>query len=168
MVARQVLKNLNLFVDGKGQAGQIEDFNPPKLELKVDEFRGGGMDGTVDIEQGLQKLTTDFSLIAYDPDVLALFGLRSGTSVPLVAKGALEDHNGNVTAVSHTMRGKVTSMDPGTWKAGEKAPLKTTLTLTYYKLQHGDRVIHEIDIENFIRIVDGVDMLAAQRAALGI
>jgi P2 family phage contractile tail tube protein len=56
----------------------------------------------------------------------------------------------------------------GSWKAGERALLKSSMTLTYYKLQHGDRVIHEIDIENFVRIIDGVDLMAAQRAALGI
>jgi P2 family phage contractile tail tube protein len=70
--------------------------------------------------------------------------------------------------VAHTLRGKLKEADPGTWKPGEAAPLKAMVALTYYKLQHGDRIIHEIDVENMVRIVDGVDVLAAQRAALGI
>lgn len=168
MAARDVLKNLNLFIDGRGQAGQIEDFNPPKLTLKMDEFRGGGMDTPIELEMGMEKLNADFSLVGYDADVLALFGLRPGASVPMVARGALESHDGTVTAVSYVMRGKIKESDPGTWKPGEKAPLKTTVALVYYKLTHGNRIIHEVDVENMIRIVDGVDVLAEQRAALGI
>lgn len=168
MAARDVLKNLNLFVDGRGQAGQLEDFNPPKLTLKMDEFRGGGMNAPLEIDQGLEKLEADFSLIGYDADVLALFGLRNGSDTPLVARGVLVSHDGTTTPVAHYMRGRVKMQDPGTWKAGEKAPLKTGVTLTYYKLVHGDRVIHEIDVVNMIQVVDGVDQMAAQRAALGM
>jgi P2 family phage contractile tail tube protein len=168
MAARDVLKNLNLFVDGKGQAGQLQDFNPPKLTLKMDEVRMGGMDTPIELEQGLEKLNADFTLIGYDADVLALMGVRPGASVPFVARGALESFDGTVTAVAHTMRGKLKEVDPGTWKPGEAAPLKASIALTYYKLQHGDRIIYEIDVENYIRVVDGVDVLAAQRSALGI
>ena len=42
------------------------------------------------------------------------------------------------------------------------------MSLTYYKMQHGDQVVHEIDAENMVRIINGVDILAAARNALGI
>lgn len=168
MAARDVLKNLNLFVDGRGQAGQLEDYNPPKMTLKMDEFRGGGMDASIEIDQGMDKLETDFSLVGYDADVLALFGVRNGADTPLVARGVLVSHDGTTTAVAHFMRGRVKMADPGSWKPGEKAPLKIGVALTYYKLLHGDRVVHEIDVENMVRIIDGVDQLALQRAALGL
>ncbi len=168
MAARDVRKNINLFVDGRGQAGQLEEFNAPKLTLKMEEFRGGGMDTPIELEMGTEKLEADFSLIAYDADVLALFGVRSGSGTAFVAREALEDFEGVVTAVVHTMRGKIKSIDGGTSKAGDKPSLKFQMALTYYKLQHGQRVIHEIDVENMIRVIDGVDVMADQRAALGI
>jgi P2 family phage contractile tail tube protein len=168
MAARDVLKNVNLFVDGKGQAGQLQEFNPPKLTLKMDEARLGGMDGSIELEMGMEKLESAFTLIGYDADVLALMGVRPGASIPLVARGVLESFDGSTTAVAHTMRGKLKEVDPGTWKPGEAAPLKGMVALTYYKLQHGDRIVHEIDVENMVRVVDGVDVLAAQRSALGI
>ena len=31
MAARDVLKNINLFVDGRGYAGQLQDYTPPVL-----------------------------------------------------------------------------------------------------------------------------------------
>lgn len=168
MAASDVRKNLNLFVDGKGFAGQIEEFNPPKLAIKVEEFRGGGMDSSIDLKMGLEKMECDFSLIQYSKDVLALFGLAAGNTVPLVAREALESFDGTVTPVVHTMRGRIREVDPGTSKSGEKTTLKFTMSLTYYKLQHGSTVVQEIDVQNMIHFVNGVDQLAAQRAALGI
>jgi len=168
MAARDVRKNMNIFVDGRGLAGQVEDFNPPALALKVEEFRGGGMDAPVELKMGMEKLEASFNIIAYDKDILALFGVANGALVPFVAREALESFDGTVTAVVHTMRGRIRKMDPGTSKAGDKAALGIEMALTYYKLQHGGTVVQEIDVENMIHKVNGVDVLAAQRAAIGL
>lgn len=168
MAARDVRKNLNLFVDGRGYAGQVEEFNAPKLALATEEYRGGGMDAPIELTMGMEKLEADFSLISYDADVLALFGVADGLQVPFVAREALESFDGEVKAVVHTMRGKIREMDPGTSKAGDKPSLKIAMALTYYKLQHGPLTLIEIDVENMVRVINGVDALAAQRAALGL
>lgn len=168
MAARDVRKNFNLFVDGRGMAGQIEEFNAPKLTLQTEEFRAGGMDVPIDVTMGMEKMVCDFSLKSYDRNVLALFGVAQGASVPLIAREALESFDGTVTQVIHTMRGKIVGIDPGTSKPGELPLLKFDMSLTYYKMQHGDTVIHEIDAENMVRIINGVDALAAIRGALGI
>lgn len=168
MAARDVRKNLNLFVDGQGQAGQIEEFNAPKLTLQTEDFRGGGMDAPVKLTMGMEGLECDFSLVSYRRQVLALFGVAEGQFIPFVAREALESFDGTVTPVVHTMRGKITEMDPGSSKPGQIAPIKIAMSLVYYKLEHGGQVIHEVDVENMVRVVNGVDVLAAQRAALGI
>lgn len=168
MAARDIRKNINLFVDGRGYAGQVEEFNPPKLTLQTEDFRAGGMDAPVKVTMGMEALDCDFSLKAYDRDVLAMFGVVEGASVPLVVREALESFDGTVTHVVRTMRGKITELDEGTSKPGEIPLLKATLNLTYYKMQHGDRVVHEIDVENMVRTINGVDALAAIRAALGM
>lgn len=168
MAARNIRKNLNLFVDGRGYAGQIEEFNAPKLALKTEEFRAGGMNAPVELTMGMEKLETDFSLISYDADVLSLFGVTEGATVPFVAREALESFDGTVTPVVHTMRGKIKEIDPGTSKAGDKPTLKITMGLVYYKLQHGDKTVQEIDVENMIQTINGADALAGIRGALAI
>lgn len=168
MAARDVRKNLNLFVDGRGYAGQVEEFNAPKLALVTEEFRAGGMDAPVELTMGMEKLECDFSLISYDRDVLSLFGVAEGALVPFVAREALESFDGTVTPVVHTMRGKIREMDPGTSKPGDKPSLRVAMALTYYKLQHGDTTVLEIDVENMVRVVNGSDALSATRAALGL
>jgi P2 family phage contractile tail tube protein len=168
MSVRDVIKNFNLFVDGRGYAGQVEEFNPPKLTTKDEEFRGGGMDGSVEIEMGIEKLEADFSMLAFDRAVLSLWGVAVGKVVPFVLRAALQSEDGTVTAIAHTMRGRVKALEPGALKAGDKSSLKVSLALSYYKLDHGGTTVTEIDVENMVRMVGGTDVLAAQRAALGI
>jgi uncharacterized protein len=168
MAARDVLKNLTAWVDGRGYAGQVKDVNPPKLTLKTDEFQGGGMVAPVAITVGMEKLMADYTLIAYDKDVLALFGVTEGSSVSLTIRGGLESFDGTVTPIVMTMRGKITEQDPGTWTPGEVPFLKNTMALNYYKLQHGNTIVHEIDVENMIAVINGTDTLTAMRSALGL
>jgi P2 family phage contractile tail tube protein len=168
MAARDVRKNLNLFVDGRGYAGQVEEFNAPKLALITEDFRAGGMDAAIELTMGMEKLEADFSLISYDRDVLSKFGVAEGALVPFVARESLESFDGTVTPVIHTMRGKIREIDPGTSKAGDKPSLKVAMALTYYKLQHGDTTVIEVDVENMVRAINGNDALAPTRAALGM
>ena len=168
MAARDVLKNLNLWVDGRGMAGQLQDYTPPVLTLQTEDFRAGGMDAPVRVTMGMEPLETSFNLRAYDRDTLALFGVVEGAFVPLTVRGALESFDGTVTPVVHNMRGKITSLDSGTWTPGELGSLNVTMSLVYYKLQHGGTVIHEIDVENMVRTINGVDALANIRRALGM
>ncbi|WP_441228021.1 phage major tail tube protein [Tardiphaga sp. 20_F10_N6_6] len=168
MAARDIRKNFNLFVDGKGYAGQVEEFNTPKLTLQTEDFRAGGMDAPVKVTMGMEALDCDFSLKAYDRDVLSLFGVIEGATVPITVREALESFDGTVTQVIRTARGKITEIDEGTSKPGEIPLLKITMNLVYYKMQHGSTVVHEIDVENMVRIISGNDALAAIRSALGI
>lgn len=166
MAAEDVLKNINAFVDGRGYAGKIGEFNEPKLTNVEEDFRAGGMDLPIGITMGMEKLECDFTLMNYDRAILALYGVKQGNSLPLTFLKALEDLDGNVTQVKYNMRGKIREIDAGTSKPGELPSLKVTCSLTYYKMTHGGQVVHEIDAERMIRVVNGTDMLSAIRAAL--
>lgn len=163
-----VLKNMNLFVDGRGHAGKVDELNPPKLTIKTEEHRAGGMDAPVELDMGMEKLETDFTLSAFDKEVLKQFGLAPGNQIPLTIRGALESEDGTVTPVTINLRGQIKELDFGTWKPGDKNQLKVMVAPRYYKLTHGADLIHEIDVAGMIRVIDGVDQLAGQRAALGL
>ncbi len=162
-----ILRNCDLFVDGRGYAGRVEEMTPPKLTVKTEEHRAGGMDQPVEIDMGLEAMECEFSLHSVDREVLRAWGLVTGAVVPLTFRAALQSEDGAVTAVAVKVRGTLKEIDFGAWKPGEKASLKAMVAVRYYRLEHGGETIHEIDAENMIRIVDGVDRLALQRAALG-
>ena len=163
-----ILKNMALFVDGRGFAGNVEELTLPKLTLKTEEFRNGGMDASIEVEMGMEKLESEFTLTRFDKNVLKLFGLAPGQLTPLTIRGAVISDDGTQTAVVVNLQGIVREMDPGNWKPGEKATLKIMMALRYYKLTHGGDVVHEIDIPNMVRTIGGVDQLSAVRSALGI
>lgn len=163
-----ILKNMALFVDGRGFAGNVEELTLPKLTLKTEEFRNGGMDAPIEVEMGMEKLESEFTLTRFDKNVLKLFGLAPGQLTPLTIRGAVISDDGTQTAVVVNLQGIVREMDPGNWKSGEKATLKIMLALRYYKLTHGGDIVHEIDIPNMVRTIGGVDQLSAVRSALGI
>ena len=163
-----VLKNVNLFVDGRGYAGQVMEVNLPKLTIKTEDHRDGGMDAPAEIDMGMEKLECDFSTSNIDAELLNSWGLAPGNLVPVTFRGALENEDGTVTGVTASVRGTVKEVDWGTWKPGEKVPLKCAMAVRYYKFEHADTVVHEIDVDNMTRIINGTDRLEEQRAALGI
>lgn len=163
-----VLKNMSLFVDGNGFAGNIEEITLPKLTMKTEEFRNGGMDAPIDVDMGMEKLECDFTLTRFDRSALSLFGLSPGNVTPLTIRGALTSDDGVQTSVVINLNGRIKEIDAGSWKPGDKATLKLMVSLRYYKLTHGGNVVHDIDIPNFRRMINGVDQLAETRASLGL
>ena len=80
-----ILKNMALYVDGRGYAGNVETLTLPKLTMKTEEFRNGGMDAPIEVELGMEKLEAEFTLTRFDRNALGLFGLAQGQTVPLTA-----------------------------------------------------------------------------------
>lgn len=163
-----ILKNLNLFVDGRGYAGNVEELSPPKLTMKTEEFRNGGMDAPVEVEMGMEKLEASFSLTKYDADVLKLFGLAPGNIKPLTFRGSVSSEDGTEKPVIIQLQGMLKEVDQGSWKPGDKVTLKASVAVRYYKHTINGEVVHEIDVPNMIRIVNGVDQLAVTRKNLGM
>ncbi|MFG6501248.1 phage major tail tube protein [Sulfitobacter sp. 1A15106] len=168
MAARDILKNFNLFVDGRGYAGNVSEYTPPVLTVQTEDHRAGGMDAPVALDMGMEGLEASFILTAYDFDVLTMWGVSQGAAVNLTARGSVESVDGSVKAAIHRLRGKVTGIDRGTWTPGQPAPLTITVRLDYFAEELGGRQIHEIDVPNMKRVINGVDQLEARRGALGM
>ena len=164
-----ILRNVNLFVDGRGYAGKVEEMTLPKLAPTLQEYKAGGMSAPVDVPMGShEKLEAELTLKAFDPEVLKLFNVNPGSDVPFTARGALQDDNGAIRGVVVTMRGLIKEYDMGTWKAAEEVQLKLGLSLRYYKLEYDGATLIEADPIGMTLVVNGVDQLAKTREALGL
>ncbi len=164
-----IIRNINLFVDGRGYAGRVEEMTLPKLTPVLMEYKAGGMSAPIDVPMGShEKLEAEVTLKAFDPEVLKLFNVNQGSDVAFTARGALQDGDGTTRAVVVTMRGLIKEYDMGTWKAAEEVQLKLGLSLRYYKLEYDQKVLIESDPINMVLTVDDKDQLADMRQALGI
>ncbi|GAA5785120.1 phage major tail tube protein [Chitiniphilus shinanonensis] len=164
----QTLYNFNLFVDGRLFAGVATQVTPPKLKLKTEEHRGGGMDAPVKMDLGMEAMDASFAMLGASRDVMKFFGLANQTAFNGVFRGAWKDQKGAVVPAVITLRGLLEEVDSGDWKPGEKAETKFSVACSYFRYELDGRVLYEIDPVNMVRVIDGVDQLAEVRAAIGM
>lgn len=164
----EILANLNLFVDGISFQGDVPSLTLPKLALKMEEYRPGGMDMPIEMDVGMEKLESSFTTTGMRKEALKYFGLADGNAFNGVFRGSLKGQKGETKAVIVTQRGTLKELDMGDWKPGDKAEHKHGIALTYYKLEVGGETIYEIDPAGMKRVINGVDQLASQRRDLGL
>ena len=164
----QVLYDTNLFMGGISFSGDVPSVTLPKITVKTDSFRGGGMGGEIEMDMGLEKLEASFVTTGVRREAMKYFGLADQTACNAVFRGAFKGLAGKVTPVIATMRGLLKELDMGDWKPGDKAENKYAMALQYYKLEIDNRVMYEIDMVNCVRVIDGVDQMADVRNALGL
>lgn len=163
------LKNFNSFNDGKSFMGIVEEIKLPKLSRKMEDFRGGGMDGPVDIDLGQEKLEIEQVCGGFVLDAYASYGITKAAGVLIRFAGAYQrDDTGEVQAVEVVVRGRHKEIDGGDAKGGDKGKTTIKSSLTYYKLTVDNKEVIEIDLLSFLFKVNGVDMFEAQRKAIGL
>lgn len=167
MAIPKTLKDFTVFVDGRGQLGKATEVELPKLTLKTEEHRAGGMVAPVEIDLGIEKLEATMTFAEADPDLLGLFGIKQDNGVAVTLRGALSDGPNTVPMVIN-LRGYIKELDGGTWKAGEPGSLKLGMAVDYYRAAIDGTDVIEIDAVNMIHVVGGQDQLAATRQALGV
>lgn len=171
MALPRKLKYLNLFNDGNNYMGLVESLTLPKFTQKFEKYRGGGMPGAVDINMGLDDgaLDTEFEIGGTEA---LLFKQMKAVTVDGVqlrfAESIQRDDTGEVQAVELVVRGRHKELDSGTHKQGDSSTTKVSSTNSYAKLTINGETIYEVDLVNMVHIVDGVDLMEAHRAAIGL
>lgn len=164
----EMLANMNLFVDGISFQGDIPSLTLPKLTLKTEEHRAGGMDMAIEMDMGMEKMEASYTSTGVRKESLKFFGLADGNAFNGTFRGTYKIQRGETKPVIVTLRGTQKEIDFGDWKPGDKAELKHSVAVTYYKLEVGGETIYEIDPVGMKRVINGVDQLASQRRDLGV
>ena len=163
------LKNFATFVDGINFMGEMPEVTLPTLTRKMEEYRGGGMNGPIDLDMGQEKMEAELKGAGWIKGLMSKWGAGKHDALMLRFAGAIQsDDTDAVQAVEVVMRGRLAEVDPGSAKAGEMTEQTYKYTLSYYKLTMDGEVVLEIDLVNMVEIVHGEDRLSAVRAALGV
>jgi len=172
MALPRKLKLMNLFIDGVSYLGVVQSVTLPKLTRKLENYRGGGMNGSAPVDFGLDDdaLSTEFSLGGFPDDaIFSLYAATGAASVPLRFSGSYQrDDTGATVAVEVVLRGRQKEIDFGEAKQGEDTESKISLACTYFKLTMNGSELVEIDTVNLIEKVNGVDMLEEHRKNIGL
>ena len=170
MALPKKLKMMNLFNEGNSYLGQTGEVTIPKLVRKLEDWRGGGMNGTVKIDLGLGDDITEFNwkLGGIDDLIIEQWGAATVSANMLRFAGSYQrDDTGETTAVEIVVRGRHEEIDFGNQKAGDDTETSVKTIWSYYKLSIDNVVKVEIDIPNMIEMVNGVDLNAKHRANIG-
>ena len=169
MALPRKLKNFAIFKDGVNFMGEIPEVTLPTLTRQMEDYRSGGMNAPLKQDFGMEALSAELKAAGYMAELISGFGAGRHDATMLRFAGAAQGEDGeNPQAVEVVMRGRISEIDMGSAKAGEGTEHTYKYELSYYKLVLDGQVVLEIDILNMVEVVNGVDNLAATRAALGI
>lgn len=162
------LKNFNFSVDGTSYLGEATEVTQPKLAMKLEEYRAGGMIGAVDVNMGLEKPEIEFKIGGHEEDLIKLFGGTISGNVFRFNGAYQNDDDDSVDAVELVCRGRIVEIDEGSSKSGDDTEHSYKASLTYYKKTVNGVDIIEIDTLNQVYVVDGKDRLEEIRRAMGL
>ena len=162
------LKDLNYFSDGNSYRGVIGEVTVPKLVMKLEAWRGGGMIGEAPVSQGLDKLELEYKVGGLLRHAFRSFGaVGDAQPVDRFVGAYQDDASGAVQALEIVSRGPTSEIDMGNAKVGDDTEHTFKRWCTYYKLTVDGEDWIEIDTLAGIFIVFGVDRNAEIRAAIG-
>lgn len=161
------LRNFSVMIDGRGYSGRADEVTLPTLAISEQDHRAGGMDSSIGIDMGMEKMELSVTLSDYDEAVISGFGLL-GAGIPLVVRGAIQRQGEPAQPVVIRTLASLKSRNVGSFGPGAKQSTSLTYSLRKYSESINGVEYVNIDIENMVRVIDGVDQLASQRAALGL
>ncbi|MCF3934998.1 phage major tail tube protein [Acuticoccus sp. M5D2P5] len=148
---------------------EIQSITPPMIGDLTDDFHGGGMPAAVSVPLGTTLSDASFSLATWNRNVIRRVGIPIGQTDTITFRGAaVSDVTGDTKTIEIVLTGRLSEPDAAQWERGSISGVGYTVgSIIYYKLMHGDELIHEVDILNMKKIVDGVDVNAPINSALG-
>jgi len=164
-MARDLLKYHSVFIAGL-HLGSVKEYTPPVPSVALEDYRTGAMDAPIKVDVGMEALGAELKLGAYELEAYNKVGAFAEVEVSV--RGAIERIDGTTIAVVHTMTGRLSTGNRGTWAAGALPEGTIGIAASYFKEEVDGEVVTEIDIPNMIRIINGVDQMEEVRNALGL
>jgi uncharacterized protein len=162
------LKNFNVQINGFDYKLRAEEITLPKIKIKTEEYQGSTMHGPMEIGVSLEKLESTIKLLEIPSEILLATGFSVGGWVTVLVTGARQPQGGEASPLTALMQGWIKGLDFGTWKPGDPkaANLTIEMSVNRYSFAIDDVPLINIDHENGIQFISGVDYGASIRKAL--
>ena len=165
------LTNGVLFIDGKNTYGKIEEIQNPEVKAKMIDHKVSGMNGTLELPSGLDKMEASCKSNGPFPELQAI-SMDPWTAHTFMFRGSMENFTGQdrTSQVPYvcTWMGTCKGSKIGDIKQHENMDITYNFNITYVKLEVNGVVKFEIDIINNIHKVNGVDLLATYKNNVGL
>ena len=165
------LVNANVYIDGESFLGAAQSVTLPEIKSKAMEHKASDAIGTPRLPGAFEAMTTTFKMNGMYEDFHALVANPNNmVNIMIRANQKVRNGLGNITdePVMVLLRGWFSSKKAGELKASEPSLPEYVMETFYYQLVVAGVPIEEIDIENSVHRVMGVDTLADYRSNLGL
>jgi len=159
------ISNVNVFIDGVGHLGVVEEVKLPEVKQKLETVNVGGIER--DIQTGIfEKMEVEITLTEYSSIVYAAMAanMKKGLPVVFICKANIVQ-GGKKKGVIATIAGDITVTD-NSLKGGETAKRTIKVSVRKYIWEVDGKQGVMIDVDNLIAIIDGVDVLEELRKNL--
>lgn len=160
------IKNFSVFADGLSYFGLAVKATMPDIVVQTADYRGGGMDGSVAIDMGMEAMTAEITFAEFRPELMTMLGTRQLFVLRAAAQAEAEVTDAD--ALIFTLRGRVTKSGQGEFGAGADVTHALTMAVDRYKIEIAGTPVADIDVEAGKRAIGGVDQVAAIRRAMGL
>lgn len=168
------LRDSNIFQDftvwlrDVGKIGESPGFQPPEINIATEEYRGGGMDGTVEIPHGIEKIEFSFDLHTWDSQVWSELGYGPGSlDVPITFRGYLLTPGGAEGSVIIETSSLIKSIKTDAVEPGKMVKMSVSCVANKYKQEINGNTVIDIDVFGKKTFLGGRDRSDYARSVLG-
>jgi P2 family phage contractile tail tube protein len=161
--------NANVYINDINFVGRATEIDIVHVKVKTTDHQTLPMVGPLQLFQGIEKMEAGIKWAAFNADVLVQLVPTMATKLTIrVAQQVYEASSVVATdQVRAVMVGRVIEESPQALKAGEGS-VETKFAIDSYTKWVAGVPVLAIDIPNYIYMVEGVDVYADVRAALGV
>jgi hypothetical protein len=167
----KTITNANLYLNGTSFLGKAAEVTLPDVKATYADHPALGLFGKVEFPTGMDKLEATIKMNGLYPELIKL-AANPFASVEIMVRAVQETFDGNgrskQSPVLANLVGTFKSNPGGGFKQHEKVDASYTLSITACNLEIDGAQLFNVDALANIWTVDGVDLLADYRAALGI
>lgn len=163
------IKDLAVYLNTINFIGMISEFDKPVVAATTAAHETLGMIGTQNVPVGFEPMTARIAWMGKSVPMAILSYDLEGV-VDLQVREVLEDNTGVITrtGIVSTIKGRFQSTDGGKLSAKAMSTAESTLDVFYWKEVLDGKTLIEVDFNNNIYIVNGVDKYKERNKILGI
>lgn len=167
----ELINDMRVYREGNDDCIGVAEIQLPKFTSMTQTIDGVGVGGEVDSPIVGHYSSTECTINWRVPTKSGMI-MSGGNAVALEIRGAIQlwDSSLNkyvIEPARFIIRGKAKEYDPGKLKPANTSDSSNTIEVTYYKATINNETVREVDKYAGKDIVDGVDLMADVREALG-
>jgi hypothetical protein len=168
-----ILRDFTVAINSVGKVGVCPSLTLPEINLEMEDFRGGGMAGTVELPMGIDKLDFTFDLYSWDQDLWINIGYAQGAmNVPFTFVGSAIQPGGTVKGAAEKkikidMVGTLKSIKTDAITPGKQVKHAVMVAVNKYTHTIDGNTVIDLDIYANTFKVNGTDVLSSSNINLG-